>query len=103
VGTKGKETKAKIIRTASRLFKRQGYEKTSIDDICRESGVKRGNLYFHFRSKEELAQAAIADAMERQIPFIDILMEDETDPLRKVELMIDGMVGYYADRECAGG
>jgi len=79
----------------------QGYAKTSIDDICRESGVKRGNLYFYFSSKEEIAQAAIDDALTRQIPFFEALMADEADPLKKIQLMIDGIFGYYAARGCS--
>lgn len=98
MGTKGEATKDKIIRAARRLFRLQGYTKTSIDDICRESGVTRGNLYFYFKSKEELAQFAIDDSTRRHIPFFQTLMEDEPDPLRKVELLIDGIVGYYAAR-----
>jgi AcrR family transcriptional regulator len=103
VATKGESTKGKIVEAAQRLFGKQGYGKTSIDDICRESGVKRGNLYFYFKSKEEVAKAAIEQAVSRIIPFFEALMADETEPLRKIELMIDGIVGYYAARGCRAG
>ncbi len=99
--TKGEATKAKIIDTARRLFRLQGYAKTSVDDICRESEVKRGNLYFYFRSKEEIAKAAIEDALEKQMPFFEHIMTDETDPLRRIELLIDGIIGYHAARGCS--
>jgi len=88
------------VATARRLFRHQGYRHTSMDDICRESGVKRGNVYFYFKSKEELARAAIRDALDKQMPFFEALIQDETDPLRKVELMIDGIVAYHAARGC---
>lgn len=71
-----------------------------MDEICKQSGVQKGNLYFYFKSKEELAQAALQDALERQIPFFHAFMQDETDPLRKVELMIDGIVSFHAARNC---
>ncbi len=98
MAAKSEETKKKIVKAARRLFRQQGYMKTSIDQICNESGVKRGNLYFHFKSKEELAGIVIDDAASRYIPFFETLMEDENDPLRKIELLIDGIVGYYAAR-----
>lgn len=101
--TKGEITKRKIVDTARRLFRKQGYVNTSIDDICTESGVKRGNLYFHFKSKEEVAQAAIEDATSKHLPFFETLMADEPDPLKKVELMIDGIVSYYVSRKCTSG
>jgi AcrR family transcriptional regulator len=99
--TKGEATKARIIDTARRLFRLQGYAKTSIDDICKESGVKRGNLYFYFDSKEEVAKSAIEDALERQMPFFEHMMTDETDPIRRIELLIDGIVGYHVARGCS--
>ncbi|MBI4966346.1 MAG: TetR/AcrR family transcriptional regulator [Desulfomonile tiedjei] len=103
MATKGESTKGKIVQTAQRLFRKQGYGKTSIDDICRESGVKRGNLYFYFKSKEEVAQAAIEYAVSIHVPFFETLIADETDPLRKIELMIDGIVAYYVARGCSAG
>lgn len=76
----------------------KGYANTSIEEICKESGVKRGNLYFHFKSKEELACAAVDDAAERNFPFFEAFMQDETDPLRRIELMVDGIMSYYESR-----
>jgi TetR/AcrR family transcriptional repressor of nem operon len=98
MSTKGEATKKKIIRAAKRLFRLKGYGDTSIDDICRESGVKRGNLYFYFKSKEELARVAIDEAAEKNIPFLEAMMDDEPDPLRRIELMIDGIIAYYKSR-----
>ncbi len=98
--SKGDTTRARIIQAARRLFRLQGYARTTIDDICSESGVKRGNLYFYFKSKEEVADAAIKDALDRQIPFFEQMMADEMDPLRRIELLIDGIVGYHVARGC---
>lgn len=98
--SKGDTTRARIIHAARRLFRLQGYARTTIDDICSESGVKRGNLYFYFKSKEEVADAAIKDALDKQIPFFEQMMADETDPLRRIELLIDGIVGYHVARGC---
>lgn len=98
MATKGEITKSRIIDTARRLFRKQGYAKTSIDDICTESGVKRGNLYFYFKSKEDIARAAIEDAVTKNIPFFEALMADEADPLKKIELMIDGIVSFHIAR-----
>lgn len=98
MGTRGQATREKIIRASRRLLRHQGYSKTSIEEICKESGVTRGNLYFYFRSKEELAVAVIDDSTERHIPFFHSLMDDERDPLRKIELMIDGILAFYTAR-----
>ncbi|MEW2564258.1 ScbR family autoregulator-binding transcription factor [Streptomyces griseorubiginosus] len=52
-------TRAAILDGAARAFDAEGYHGTSLGDIVKEAGVTKGALYFHFSSKEELAQALI--------------------------------------------
>ncbi|MFH1116099.1 MAG: TetR/AcrR family transcriptional regulator [Pseudomonadota bacterium] len=98
MGSKGEATKSKIIEAARKLLRLKGYAGTGIEEICKESGVTRGNLYFHFKSKEEIACAAVDDAAGRYIPFFETLMQDEDDPLRKIELMMDGVFAFHESR-----
>jgi len=56
-------SKTRIIQAALRLFAAQGYHNTGIADIIRESGVLRGTLYYYFPCKEELAYAALDEAI----------------------------------------
>ena len=37
--------KERVLQTASRLITRYGFEKTTMEDIARESGVSKGALY----------------------------------------------------------
>jgi len=103
MGAKGEVTKEKIVKTARYLFKHQGYRNTTIDNICDSSGVKRGNLYFYFKGKENVAYAVIADAIEREFPLLNSMMEAKSAPLAKVEAMIDGMAQYIIGKDCQGG
>lgn len=43
-----------IYTKAIELFRKYGYEKTTIADICRASGMSAGSLYHFFRTKEAL-------------------------------------------------
>ncbi|MFD2744307.1 MULTISPECIES: TetR/AcrR family transcriptional regulator [Sphingobacterium] len=47
----------RIIDTASRLFHRQGYNSTGINQIIREANVAKATFYQHFKSKDELCVA----------------------------------------------
>jgi TetR/AcrR family transcriptional repressor of lmrAB and yxaGH operons len=52
--------KANLVRTAMRLFRRQGFASTGLQQILTESGAPRGSLYHYFPSgKEALAEAAV--------------------------------------------
>ncbi len=103
MGARGEAAREKVMGAARHLFKYRGYKNTSIEDISLASGVKRGNLYFYFKSKEDLAHAVIERALTRQFPFFDRIMGAEVDPLTRVDLMIDGMVDYIIGRDCQGG
>lgn len=50
----GEQTKKHIVDKAKILFSRKGYAATSIEDICAATGCSKGNLYYHFKSKEDL-------------------------------------------------
>lgn len=58
-------TRRQIIEGAAEVFSCQGYSATSLNDICEMSDVTSGSLYFHFRSKEDIA-LAIIDAQHRK-------------------------------------
>ena len=51
---KKSDLKERIIETASKLFYRNGYNSTGINEIIHESGIAKATLYNHFKSKEEL-------------------------------------------------
>jgi len=55
---KADETRAKIIRQAADLFNQQGFAGVSMSDIMQATGLKKGGIYNHFSSKDELALAA---------------------------------------------
>ncbi|KJS14888.1 MAG: transcriptional regulator [Peptococcaceae bacterium BRH_c4b] len=50
----GEQTKKHIVDKAKILFSQKGYVSTSIQDICAATGCSKGNLYYHFKSKEDL-------------------------------------------------
>ena len=52
-------TRLQILLAASREFARKPYSQVSLDDILAQAQVTKGAMYFHFRSKHELALAII--------------------------------------------
>ncbi len=49
-----KNTKEKIMKAAWDLFRKHGYEETTISEIIKNSGTSRSAFYHHFHGKEEL-------------------------------------------------
>jgi AcrR family transcriptional regulator len=55
------DARADLKETAIDCFARYGYQGTSIDRIARESGVTKGAIYYHYKDKNDLLAAAVAD------------------------------------------
>ncbi|MCX5390510.1 ScbR family autoregulator-binding transcription factor [Streptomyces sp. NBC_00094] len=67
-------TRSAILEGAARAFEKAGFAGTSLSDIVGEAGVTKGALYFHFASKEELAQAVIEEQFSvwDDVPALDL-------------------------------
>src|ERR1700759_1123854 len=56
--TKGELTRRKIVEAPAPIFNRYGYEGSSLAALMQATGLKKGGIYRHFASKEELAVEA---------------------------------------------
>ncbi len=58
-------TREQILRTALRLFTKQGYFNTSVHDIALAAKVSIGSIYHHFKDKEGIAKALFEHLVTR--------------------------------------
>jgi len=59
---KGEQTRQEIIRKAAPIFNQKGYDGAALSDLMRATGLKKGGIYRHFDSKQELAGEAFEHA-----------------------------------------
>jgi TetR/AcrR family transcriptional regulator, fatty acid metabolism regulator protein len=48
------ETKGRIYETAVKMMQEHGFEKITVEEICKEAGVAVGSFYYHFQSKNDI-------------------------------------------------
>jgi TetR/AcrR family transcriptional repressor of nem operon len=82
-----------------------GYQKTSLDDVLRESGVGKGNFYYHFKSKEELGHAILEQVIQS---FLERTLEpcftgESSRPLTQIRCFLDRVVEIQRRSNCVGG
>lgn len=61
---KNLQSRQKIIDFALREFGRQGYGLSSINTICKEGEISKGNLYHYFEDKDQLYLTCIAECFD---------------------------------------
>src|SRR5512139_3148917 len=61
---KGERSRRELTEIAINCFARFGFQGTSIDRIARAAGVTKGAIYYHFKDKDDLLGAAVADRIQ---------------------------------------
>ncbi|MFE2726980.1 ScbR family autoregulator-binding transcription factor [Kitasatospora sp. NPDC059327] len=62
-------TRGTILRAAAQVFDEYGFSGSSVNKIITQAGTTQGAMYFHFRSKEELAKAVMDEqAADLELP-----------------------------------
>src|ERR1017187_2196174 len=54
-----RQSKTRLLDAARHVIRAKGYAATTVDDICREAGVTKGSFFHHFKTKDDLALAAV--------------------------------------------
>jgi len=58
------DKRERLVESATKLFHQAGLKDTSIADIAEDSGVPLGNVYYYFKTKEDLVAAVIEQRTE---------------------------------------
>ncbi len=68
-----------IIEAAVRLFKKNGFENVSVNDICAEAGIARSSFYRVFSGKKEIISTILEDARSIHNATVGDLLDAEND------------------------
>src|SRR5687768_8049228 len=83
------ETRERIYAAAYALFYRKGFQRTSLDDIAAKAGVTKRTLYYHVRSKDDLAGAMLAHQHGFVLAEMSRWMGEAATPRRLVDQLFD--------------
>ncbi|TQF74230.1 TetR/AcrR family transcriptional regulator [Rhodococcus spelaei] len=94
---RARRTRAAIVEAAAVEFARRGYAAASVNTILEGSHATKGAMYFHFESKEDLARAVLASALERYTESTDRWKRVDADPFQ----VLHGIIVELAERFAA--
>ena len=64
VGGIGERQRERIIRAATGVFSRKGYDGARVDEIAREAGLPKGNVLYYFKTKKDLYRVVIEQVLD---------------------------------------
>lgn len=79
---RGQRTRRHLIERCAHVFVRNGFAASTLDELVQATGFTRGAFYFHFDSKDALAEAVIEAQRDRWAALLRQVRAAEPDPLR---------------------
>src|SRR5467141_1384418 len=58
------DKRTRLVETAMKLAYRNGFRESSLADIAKAAHVPVGNVYYYFKTKEELGEAVVERRLE---------------------------------------
>jgi TetR/AcrR family transcriptional regulator, transcriptional repressor for nem operon len=83
------DTKARLTEAAMDLIWHNSYGATSVDAICERAGAKKGSFYYFFKSKSELAAAALEADWNKKQSEMDRIFSPTVSPLERLDRYFD--------------
>jgi TetR/AcrR family transcriptional repressor of nem operon len=76
---------------AAEVVHQQGVERTTIADIARAADVPTGNVYYYFKTKDDLVAAALSEHTS-QLGRITAELERLPDPRERLKALVRGWI-----------
>jgi len=89
------DTKEKIYAAAVKIFAKEGFEKTTVDDIAAKSKLAKGTMYYYFKSKDEIFLEMIDSGISKFNAALEEGMKEAKAPKDKMEKLLDIQLDYY--------
>src|SRR6202050_376611 len=99
--TKGELTRRKILEPAAPIFNKRGYEGSSLSELMQATGLKKGGIYRHFSSKEELAAEAFDYTWETARNARLLHVDEKANGIEKLKQLIANFIDHRSP--VAGG
>ena len=89
------DKREKLVDAAMTLFHHRGFGQTSLSDIAEHSGVPLGNVYYYFKTKDDLAKAVIKERIQDQKGMFAACERD--DPRDSLKCFLDFLIEHRND------
>ena len=90
-------TRVEILKAAAAAFRKLGYHGATVEEIAAALHMKKGNLYYYFRNKEEILFACHQYSLDRLLAILDDIERSGVSPDQKLRRLISAFVHTILD------
>src|SRR6476646_9585586 len=90
-------TRIDILKSAAVAFRKLGYHGATVEQIAAALHMKKGNLYYYFRNKEEILFACHQYSLDRLLALLDEVQQSDANPEEKMRRLIVTFVHTILD------
>src|SRR5436190_2373238 len=90
-------TRVEILKAAAKAFRKLGYHGATVEEIASALQMKKGNLYYYFRNKEEILFACHQYSLDRLMQLLDEVGKSGLEPDEKLRRLIVAFVHTILD------
>lgn len=92
--SKSVRTRQRVLGAAARVFREQGYAAASLRQIADRADMQAGSLYYHFDSKESLAEAVMDRGVSESRRRAQESIEALTTEVDAIEVILAAFRGH---------
>jgi AcrR family transcriptional regulator len=90
-------TRVEILKSAAAAFRRLGYHGATVEQIAAALQMKKGNLYYYFKNKEEILFACHQYSLDRLMELLDEILKSGLPPEHQLRRLIVAFVHTILD------
>src|SRR5438132_13430095 len=91
------DTRVDILKSAAKAFRKLGYHGATVEEIAAALHMKKGNLYYYFRNKEEILFACHQYSLDRLMQILAEIETSDLTPDRQLRKLIEAFVHTILD------
>lgn len=90
-------TRVDILKSAAKAFRKLGYHGATVEQIAAALHMKKGNLYYYFKNKEEILFACHQYSLDGLIRLLDEVEASSLSPEQKLRRLVTAFVHIILD------
>jgi AcrR family transcriptional regulator len=90
-------TRVEILKSAAKAFRKLGYHGATVEQIAAALHMKKGNLYYYFKNKEEILFACHQYSLDQLTQLLEEIQRTDESPDQKLRRLIVAFVHTILD------